>query len=430
MVIPQQLSTKEKNEMTYVNGAVHETAEIPPVAMNQIADGSAHAEKFSPERRAEIKRKLEQPFDPREIKWRVTATSMQQTKRGPQKRGQLIAYADQRAYTDRLNVIFGEWGWTRAYDVQVAQNFERKPHNDKSQSAIAAKVVVVSRVTIHELGTHTGVGEEWADDENAATRAEAQAFKRACACFGLGRYLYDLEKMWVDLDQNNRPLETPRLPEWACPSNSQSGRTPAASPSPAQTKRNRENLVQQELLQTVKKLCAEVGYSLSQFALNVYGGVSDPTRLGFAKLTTVCEKLTDLANGVMRLKKAQASLVPERYAEICRRLELASDSLDDIPNRQVLRQLLKEAESAGSSSEPNAEKTPPGSGRIGESRGRLLQAARKAAENPRSGWPRKLGEVILRASGGMLTLEKLKDLTDGDAATVDACASVIESGPR
>jgi hypothetical protein len=59
MVIPQQLSTKEKNEMTYVNGAVHETAEIPPVAMNQFADGNVQAEKFSPDRRAEIKRELE-----------------------------------------------------------------------------------------------------------------------------------------------------------------------------------------------------------------------------------------------------------------------------------------------------------------------------------------------------------------------------------
>jgi hypothetical protein len=66
--------------------------------------------------------------------------------------------------------VFGEWGWTRDYDVQVAQNFERRAANDKSQSAVAAKVVVVSRVTIHGLGTHTGVGEEWADDENAATR--------------------------------------------------------------------------------------------------------------------------------------------------------------------------------------------------------------------------------------------------------------------
>jgi len=31
-------------------------------------------------------------------------------------------------------------------------------------------------------------GEEWADDENGMTSADAQAFKRACSCFGLGRY--------------------------------------------------------------------------------------------------------------------------------------------------------------------------------------------------------------------------------------------------
>ena len=40
---------------------------------------------------------LEEPFDPSEIKWRVTNTTKDQT------RGQVMAYADQRAYTDGLN---------------------------------------------------------------------------------------------------------------------------------------------------------------------------------------------------------------------------------------------------------------------------------------------------------------------------------------
>src|SRR5262249_22928123 len=61
------------------------------------------------------------------------------------------------------------------------------------------------------------MGEEWAHDENAATRAEAQAFKRACACFGLGRYLYDLGRVWMDLDPYDRPVQTPALPDWAVP---------------------------------------------------------------------------------------------------------------------------------------------------------------------------------------------------------------------
>src|SRR5579872_4420389 len=46
---------------------------------------------------------------------------------------------------------------------------------------------------------------------------EAQAFKRACSCFGLGRYLYYFEGAWVDLDQRKRPKSVPRLPDWATP---------------------------------------------------------------------------------------------------------------------------------------------------------------------------------------------------------------------
>ena len=155
--------------MSYVNGSGRESSVSESVAA--VAANGNHSAQVSPEHLSKIRERLSEPFDPSEIKWRVTATSTQQTKHGPQKRGQLIAYADQRAYTDRLNEVFGEWGWTRDYDVQVAQNFERRAPGDKKETAVAAKVVVVSKVTIHGLGSHTGVGEEWADDENAATRA-------------------------------------------------------------------------------------------------------------------------------------------------------------------------------------------------------------------------------------------------------------------
>jgi hypothetical protein len=37
-------------------------------------------------------------------------------------------------------------------------------------------VLVTSVVTIPGIGTHSGSGEEWADDVNAMTSAEAQAF--------------------------------------------------------------------------------------------------------------------------------------------------------------------------------------------------------------------------------------------------------------
>lgn len=337
--------------MSYVNGSGQESSLSEGIAA--VAANGNHSVQMSPERLNKIRELLSEPFDPGEIKWRVTATSTQQTKHGPQKRGQLVAYADQRAYTDRLNEVFGEWGWTRDYDIQVAQNFERRAPGDKKETAVAAKVVVVSKVTIHGLGSHTGVGEEWADDENVATRAEAQAFKRACACFGLGRYLYDLDKTWIDLDQYNRPVHTPNLPDWAVPGYAQ--REAQRQASRNQRTEPRQSLVRDEILAKIQELREKVGYSLSVFVLNKYAGGAEPDKVGHAKLTTVFEKLTDIGNGIDGLRRAAAIVGDGRYAIICRELNLASESIDDIPDRDALKLLLGrvEAEAAGKNGNPS-----------------------------------------------------------------------------
>src|SRR5579864_4701340 len=160
---------------------------------------------------------LEVPFDPAVIEWRVTNTS----KGDGRLRGQVIPYADQRAYTDRLNTLFSPAGWTRKYSVHTSANFQRA----KDQKT-TAKVFVTCDLTIFGIGSHSATGEEWADDENAGTAAEAQAFKRSCACFGLGRYLYYFEGIWVDLDDRKRPKTVPHLPPWATPDGWRSGVRP------------------------------------------------------------------------------------------------------------------------------------------------------------------------------------------------------------
>src|SRR5580698_5899578 len=189
---------------TTIAGAADATS---PAAVLQYASG---LEKYTNEQVRQLEASLEDPFDPREIKWRVTNTT------SDRRRGQVIAYADPRAYTDRLNALFTVRGWTREYAVQVIQNFERKDRG-KDEATISGKIVVTCKLTIDGLGTHCGLGEEWADNENAGTSAEAQAFKRACSCFGLGRYLYDLGGNWVDLDERKQPLFKPKLPDWALP---------------------------------------------------------------------------------------------------------------------------------------------------------------------------------------------------------------------
>jgi hypothetical protein len=157
---------------------------------------------------------LEVPFPPHQVQWRVTNTT------NDKKRGQIMPYADPRAYTDRLNALFSPQGWTRTYQIETLNNITRFK---KGESIVTGKVLVTCTVTIIGLWAHSGTGEEWADDDNGMTSADAQAFKRACACFGLGRYFYDFIPPWVDLDQNRQPRKTPMLPAWAIPENWRKG---------------------------------------------------------------------------------------------------------------------------------------------------------------------------------------------------------------
>ena len=168
----------------------------------------------------DLKKLLEElavPFPSDHVRWRVTNTS------NDKRRGQIVAYADPRAYTDRLNALFTPQGWTREYTVETMNNITRVK---KGETVVTGKVLVTCTVTIIGLWSHSGTGEEWADDDNGMTAADAQAFKRACACFGLGRYFYDFKAPWVDLDQHRQPVKTPMLPAWAIPENWRKGLRP------------------------------------------------------------------------------------------------------------------------------------------------------------------------------------------------------------
>ena len=101
-----------------------------------------------------------------------------------------LPYADPRVYQDRLNsVAYGEWS-TPAPVVLVAGN-----------KLICYVTVIVCGVP------HTDVGEATNNEENTGTEAFAQGFKRACSQFGLGRYLYDLEKEWVPFNPQKKQID-------------------------------------------------------------------------------------------------------------------------------------------------------------------------------------------------------------------------------
>src|SRR5579864_1586501 len=76
---------------------------------------------------------LEVPFPPDQVRWRVSNTT------NDKKRGQIVPYADSRAYTDRLNTLFTPQGWTREYKVQTMTNITRLK---KGENIVSGKVLV------------------------------------------------------------------------------------------------------------------------------------------------------------------------------------------------------------------------------------------------------------------------------------------------
>lgn len=127
----------------------------------------------------EIQKKLSAPFHPSRIIWKPGALT------GKKDKALALAYADLRAYQDRLDEVCG-MNWSLSYT----------PWGDR----------IICHLTINGV-TRSATGEADSQSERseiAGTAAEAQAVKRACAMFGLGRYLYNMPSLWVEYDAPNQ----------------------------------------------------------------------------------------------------------------------------------------------------------------------------------------------------------------------------------
>ncbi len=143
----------------------------------------------------DLSEKLAEPFSAAAVYWRAGSVSRDK------KRAQALPYAEPRVYEDRLNALcpglwsvsFRPWGETRII-CELTLGAQ-----DESGSL--------------SFSTRASTGEEGEGGFAPGTAAEAQAFKRACSKFGLGRYLYDVPINWVDYDETTRRLaQTPTLP--------------------------------------------------------------------------------------------------------------------------------------------------------------------------------------------------------------------------
>jgi len=128
---------------------------------------------------ADIRAALSLPFPAELIEVKPTAT------REANSTALAAPYVDARCYQARIDDVAGPDQW----------NVEYRPINDRATLCCLTICGVVRE----------DVGEADADDPNQATSAAMQAFKRACAAFGLGRYLYtDLPKLWVPAEKKGK----------------------------------------------------------------------------------------------------------------------------------------------------------------------------------------------------------------------------------
>jgi len=296
-----------------------------------------------------VLRELAVPFDPNVVEWRVMEISDDGAL------GQMIPYADPRAYSDRLNTLFTPAGWSRRYGVQASATVQR------SKKAPAAKILVTCELAISCIGVNSGTGEEWLDREHALTSAEAQAFKRAASCFGLGRYFYDIDPEWVDLDQAGKPKWIPKLPRWATPKGWLSGLRPkirknrrAARSQPAGHSRNGNsgngaNGYGKSLVPEIEAMEKSIGKRMYRGLLKKVAKAWSPQQIrDIALQQQVLTQMEAAAQFFARLRAVEGRTAPEFLQKIILTLKLPLPAkLDDLPALESLVLALeKEAERA------------------------------------------------------------------------------------
>lgn len=143
---------------------------------------------------SDVQKQLTAPFAGHLVQWRPATFNKERT------RALLLAYVDARAVQDRLDSICPA-GWN--FDFEVIPG---------TPTPTVKGVLTVLGVTRCDIG-EAGEGER-----GTLKAATSDALKRCAVQFGIGRYLYDLPRQWVDWnDQKREPAVTPELPEWALP---------------------------------------------------------------------------------------------------------------------------------------------------------------------------------------------------------------------
>ena len=214
----------------------------------------------------EIEKKLQAPFYPDEIEWRVGAKTRDETK------GMALPYVTNRAIQNRLDYLFGCFGWRNEF----------KEWKDKAQ---------VCGISIKHEGEWITKWDGADDSDFEPTKGGlSDSMKRAAVQWGIGRYLYKLEAVWVPIKKAGKShtiAQIPKLPTWALPEDAkpraeQAPQKPAPKPGTTITKAEQDKMVAlaKGNVKAAKAALEEFGYESSK----------DVTKADYEKVCREIEK--------------------------------------------------------------------------------------------------------------------------------------------
>jgi SpoVK/Ycf46/Vps4 family AAA+-type ATPase len=166
---------------------------------------------------------------------------------------------------------------------------------------------------------------------------DAQAFKRACSCFGLGRYLYRFEEIWVNLNRRGEPVVLPILPQWALP--------PGVTVAPANGQAiDLRGPVDHRLTAEIEGFRNTLGGPIYAEILRRAGHSSDSRTIPNAeRQKNVAEWMQAAARGFERLHVLAEMAGNAQFMAAVENLKIASTS--SLPSLAALKQLVEELES-------------------------------------------------------------------------------------
>lgn len=144
---------------------------------------------------------LKAPFSLSDLEWRVGNTFANGEK------GNLLAYVDARAIMERLDEVFGVDGWDKLI----------------SESEKGVTCTLICRTPDGKTTTKADVSEY--TQVSPLKGGASGALKRAASNLGIGRYLYDLPSVTVDLENKRFKGKVVAIPDKWLPEAERTGAT-------------------------------------------------------------------------------------------------------------------------------------------------------------------------------------------------------------